>query len=174
MKVISKGIKIWPTSEELTISAINIYKDKGDDDKLVELMEVAVKSNPTNINLLYTMARTYNNLSKKFRKNGYKGAANNYRESAIQSYEKAISLNPKSKKTLFGLNYNLGIIYFNKAARNYNEQVGTVEDYQNTLKSAMPYLEKAKSLKSNSSIDDMLYKIYTTLEMPEKAKTVQQ
>jgi len=174
LRVVSKGTSIWPESQELTISAINIYKKKGDDDKLVEVMEAAIKTNPTNINLLYTMARTYNNLSKKFRANGYQGTSNKYREDAINAYKKAISLKPTKKQTIFRLNYNLGIIYFNKAARDYNEQVGTIEDYQNTLRNAMPYLETAKSIKTTASIDKMLYKIYTTLEMPEKAKTVEQ
>jgi tetratricopeptide (TPR) repeat protein len=172
--VINKGIKVWPNSQELTISAINIYKKKGDDDKLVEVMETALKSNPKNVTLLYTMARTYNNLSKKFRKNGYQGAANKYRTEAINAYKKAISLKPSKKQTLFRLNYNLGIIYFNKAARDYNEQIGTIDDYQNTLREAMPYLEAAKAIKTTTNIDKMLYKIYTTLEMPEKAKTVEQ
>ena len=173
-QVVDKGIKIWPNSQELTISAINIYKKKGDDDKLVEVMETALKSNPDNVTLLYTMARTYNNLSKKFRKNGYQGTSNKYRDEAINAYKKALSLNPKKKQTVFRLNYNLGIIYFNKAARDYNNQVGTIDDYQNTLREAMPYLETAKAIKSSASINKMLYKIYTSLEMPEKAKTVEQ
>ncbi len=174
MNVVSKGISIWPKSQELTISAINIYKQKDDDDKLVELMEKVVKSNPDNVSVLYTLGRTYNNLSKKFRKNGYQGTSNKYRNEAINAYKKAIELKPNKKQTVFRLNYNLGIIYFNKAARDYNNQVGTIDDYQNTLRNAKPYLEAAKSIKTTSSIDKMLYKIYTTLEMPEKAKTVEQ
>ncbi len=172
--VVDKGIKIWPNNQELIISAINIYKKKGDDDKLVEVMEIALKSNPNNVTLLYTMARTYNNLSRKFSKNGYQGTSNKFRDESISSYKKALSLNPKKKQTVFRLNYNLGIIYFNKAARDYNHQVGTIEDYQNTLREAMPYLEAAKAIKTNTSIDKMLFKIYTSLEMREKAKTVEQ
>ena len=172
--VVGKGVKIWPTSQELTISAINIYKKKGDDDKLIELMETSIKQNPTNITLLYTMARTYNNLAKKFRKNGYEGTSNQYRDQSINTYKKAILLKPTNTQTIFRLNYNLGIIYFNKAARDYNSQIGTIDDYQNTLRDAMPYLETANSIKTNASINKMLFKIYTSLEMPEKAKTVQQ
>ncbi len=172
--VVDKGIQIWTDNTDLQISAINLYKDLNDDDKLSEIMEDIIKNNPNDVSLLYTLARTYNNLSKKFANNGYRGAADTYKENAINAYKKAILQNPKNSETLFRLNYNLGIIYFNDAAKLYNEQKGSIDDYQNLLKSAMPYLEKAKSINTNTSIDKMLFKIYTVLEMPEKAKTVEQ
>ena len=168
-KVISKGLEVWPDNQELILLAINFYKKKNDADALYDIMEKAVANNPNNITLLSILAKNYNKLSKKFAKNGYISTSEKYREQAINTYKKAIALNPKSEKTKFALNYNLGVIYFNKAARAYKNQQGTIDDYKNTLKEAMPYLETAYSIKKdNPNIKKMLTHIYTTLELNDK------
>jgi len=172
--VLDKAIEIWPDNKELVILAINFYKKQGDSDKLAEVMETAVKNNPNNITLLYTLARNYNNIAKGYKKNGYVSTAQQYQDEAISTYKKAIELGTDNKRMEFGLNFNLGIIYFNKAAQMYNSQSGGVEEYQNILKEALPYLEKAHELdKTNANAKKMLTKIYQALEMNDKYNAIQ-
>ena len=172
--VLDKAIEIWPNSKELVILAINFYKKQDDSDRLADLMETAVKNNPENITLLYTLARNYNNIAKGYKKNGYVSTAQQYTEEAISTYKKAITIGTDNKRMEFGLNFNLGILYFNKAAQMYKAQTGGVEEYQNTLKEALPYIEKAHEIdKTNANAKKMLIKIYQTLEMNDKYNAIQ-
>ena len=172
--VLDKALEVWPNNKEIVILSINFYKKQDDSDKLAEVMETAVKNNPENITLLYTLARNYNNIAKGYKKNGYISTAQQYQDEAISTYKKAIELGTDNKRMEFGLNFNLGIIYFNKAAQMYNSQNGGVEEYQNILKDAMPYLEKAYQIdKTNANAKKMLTKIYQTLEMNDKYNAIQ-
>ena len=172
--ILDKAIQIWPDNKEIVILSINFYKQLGDNDKLAAVMETAIKNNPKNITLLYTLARNYNNIAKSYKKNGYQSTSNMYTEEAISTYKKAISIGTDNKKMEFGLNFNLGIIYFNKAAQMYKSQNGGIEAYQNTLKEALPYIEKAHEIdKTNPNAKKMLIKIYQTLEMNDKYNAIQ-
>ena len=172
--ILDKALKVWPDNKDIVVLSINFYKKKKDNDRLGEVMETAVINNPNDVSLLYTLARNYYNMAKSYYKNGYQGTADKYTDDAINTYKKAIAIGTTKKKLEVGLNFNLGVIYFNKAARIYNNKTGGIEEYENTLKSAMPYLEKAYELDStNSNAKKMLLKIYQTLELNEKLKTLQ-
>jgi len=172
--VLDKALEVWPNNKEIVVLSINFYKNNNKEDKLADVMKTAVKNNPKNITLLYTLARNYNNISKGYIKNGYISTAQQYQEEAISTYKKAIELGTENKGMEFGLNYNLAIIFFNKAAQMYKSQTGGVAEYQNILKQALPYLEKAHELdKANANVIKMLKKVYQTLEMNDKYNTIQ-
>ena len=173
--VLDKALKVWPNNKDIVVLAISFYKQKKDNDKLGEVMETAITNNPNDINLLYTLARNYNNMAKNYKKNGYQGTADKYTNDAISTYKKAIAIGTDNKKLELGLNFNLGVIYFNKASRMYNSQTGGIEAYQNMLKEAKPYLEKALEIDpANVNAKKMLIKIYQSLELNEKLKLLQE
>ncbi len=160
-RVLSKALEIWTDNKELLVLAINFYRQKNDEDALYDIMQKAVNSNPDNITLLSLLAKNYNDLSKKFEKNGYISTSAKFRDEAITTYKKALSLNPDNN-TAFALNYNLGVIINNKAAKTYKANKD-IDEYRKILSEAVPYLEKANSIKKNANIEKMLSSMYKNL-----------
>ena len=169
-----RGVDLYPKDAALVTSLINIYKRTESIDELSVIMVDVVKNNPNDINLIYTLAKTNNSLAKLFTKRGYKGTADKYTEESIKMYKKGIALNPKDKNVEFKFNFNLGVLYFNKAARAYKADYENRQVYVDLFTNAMPYLEKCHSLNDKKrNVMNMLMKIYQTLEMPNKAAAIE-
>jgi tetratricopeptide (TPR) repeat protein len=147
----------------LVLTAITTYKTADKMDEMVEQMETVVKSNPNNLKLLFILARNYSKYGKQFAKNGYIATSEKYYSQAINYYEQALALNPESTEMQYSINYNLGVLYYNRGAHEYKKgdkaDMGKLQEY---FSKAKPILGKANGLKANPNIDKMISTINDT------------
>lgn len=156
--------KANPEDINLVLTEARMYIDLKRMDKFEELMQEAVKLDPTNPELFYNLGVVNGNAEKY--------------DEAISYYKKAIEL----KDDYANAYLNLAFAYLNKRvpivdemnknlsnAKKYN----ALEKKMNEInKIALPYLEKADSLKRNIDTVRNLLNIYDALGMTEKAKAL--
>lgn len=173
-KIGKRGVELYPKNKDLIINLLNIYKSSNDADDLADLIEKSIKNNPSDEKLLFTLAKSYKSISRLFVKRGYQSTADMYYQKAIDTYKKAIALNPKDKILSFKLNYNLGVLLYNKGVRTYKANYEDRKTYVDLFTQAMPYLEKCHSYdKTNRRVMNMLMMVYQTLEMSDKEKQIE-
>ena len=162
--IITKGLAKFPDNEELKKSQLNLYLGSPDKkEEAIKSLEEGLKKNPNNA--LYASI-----LGTLYDQKGEKDKAQTY-------YEKSLQLDANN----YDVNYNLGVLWFNKAAE-LNSQV--IEDEKKLklgqespkkpevdrlFKTSLPYFEKAHQLKP----DEMetlvnLSKVYKLLKMKDK------
>ena len=99
------------------------------------------------IRLLTVLAGSYNKISKQYIKRGYHETADKYRAKSIDVYNKAIALNPEDKNLMYKLNYNCGLLYYNRGVRMYMKHDDSLtEEWTNLFNSSLPYLSKSLEL----------------------------
>ncbi|MFQ3576875.1 MAG: tetratricopeptide repeat protein [Cytophagales bacterium] len=143
IKIIEEGKKHFPNSKMLLLEEANIYtKSMKSDIAIQKLTEAVNKDNKNPI--------LYFNLGVLYDQNGFE-------TKAIESYEKAISLNPNEFDALF----NLGAFYYKKAgdiikvvnqmnASQYNKEGKKMETDAKTLfEKSYVYFSQCKNLKNN-------------------------
>ena len=174
-KVIEKGVKLYPTNEEVLMDAIDIYSKTKNPEQMSDFLTMAIQKNPTNAKMLVILAGAFNNISKDYAKKGYQATSLEYRDNAIKTYEKALNLNPSDGTLLFNINYNLGILYYNPAVQVYrNRNESNKQEYEYLFKKSVPYLEAAhKYNKGNRNVMNMLMKAYQTLNETGKAEAIE-
>ncbi|OQX81596.1 MAG: hypothetical protein B6D64_01885 [Bacteroidetes bacterium 4484_276] len=160
------GRELYPDDLGLIFSETNIYMALGENDKSLELLNLAIDGDPSNKSLYFAAGTIYEKTLMY--------------DQAKKYYEKAINVDPD----YFEANYNLGALYFNKAVEllgqadalnlNEEEKYNALKDESEALmQKAVPYLEKADSLESSDKITlQTLKEIYTRLNMLEKLKGV--
>lgn len=128
----------------LLFSEINYYLGKGQLEVLEEKLKQAIAAEPDNISLYSTLGKVYDDLYQQKQDQSYFDKAKSY-------YEKAIELDGGYLNAV----YNLGALYFNKAAsmskkmndtadmKLYNELKGKVDDL---FGKALPFFLKAESI----------------------------
>jgi len=169
-----RGVELYPDNSDLIINLVNIYKKTDNVDDLSDLLEKSIKNNSTDEKLLFTLAKSYNSISKLFVKRGYQSTADMYKKKAVETYKKAINLHPKDKTMDFKLNYNLGVLLYNSGVRAYKKNYEDRKTYVDFLTDAMPYLEKCHFYdKNNRRVMNMLMMVYQTLEMSDKQKQIE-
>ncbi len=160
IKVIERALVLYPQNEAIVIEAIAIYRDAEKTDDMIQQMEKVVEHNKTNLKILFILARNYTKFGKQFEKNGYQGTAELYYSKATNYYNLALDQKPSDKNTLHSIYYNLGVLYYNRAVYQYKRgdqaDMNLMTQYFNLAK---PNLTKAKELKPDASIDQMLAKI---------------
>ncbi|MCI2229604.1 tetratricopeptide repeat protein [Polaribacter sp. MSW13] len=172
-----------------------ILKEQGKVDEAIVAMENARKSNPNDIDLILTHAFIYNDLKQMdkfgelieeaikldpnnptlFFNLGVASAEQKLEEKAIGYYKKAIELDPNYRDAYLNLAYTIT-----------NARIAVVEEMNNNLdnakkyeelenknkdicKRALPFLEKADSLKRTLDTVRNLMNLYDTLEMFDKS-----
>ncbi len=164
LKTIKRGIELYPENDNLVMTAIVMYQDANKTDEMVEQMEKVVQANPNNLKLLFILARKYSEYGKKFTKNGYQSTADKYLNQAVTYYQRALDLKPKDIKTQYSINYNLGVLYFNRGVWEYKKgEKVDLEKLQEYFTKAKPILQKANDLKKNPNIEKMISKINETI-----------
>jgi len=163
---VKQGREVFPDDFNLIIAETNIYLATGEQDKAMELLELAIEKDNTNPTLYFAVGTNYDQLG-------------NFEE-AEKSYKAAIALNPD----YFDPNYNLGALYVNKAIEilteadalplNEEAKYNELRDRANgILEASVPYLEKADQLQPDDPFTLRTLKdIYTRLGMLEKLKEV--
>ena len=164
MNIIHAGRVIYPDSINLMLSEINILLAGGKNEESTMALNAAIQKDPKNQNLFLALGSTYDNLANpkdKDRKDLPK--PKNYEEymmKAEEAYKKGLSINPEN----FELNYNIGALYFNKAAEmanqanklNSNDAYNkSKEAFEQKFKTAEPYLEKAMDNNPKKTEDDL-------------------
>jgi tetratricopeptide (TPR) repeat protein len=161
LEVIAKGREEFPTSYELLISEANIYFKKGNNAKFKELLEEAIRMNPTDPNLYYNVGVM--NLDQK-----------NIDE-AMRNFEKAIELKPDFAEAY----QNMGTAIIDKTLPIVEEMNNSLNDFNKydklqakqfeIYREALPYYEKAYELNKNSiGVVQTLLGLYENLEMEDK------
>jgi tetratricopeptide (TPR) repeat protein len=151
LKALERGIAAHPSDNGLRIDQLNIFLNSADRRKeAIASLEEATKLDPANAQLFFALGTLYES-GKDLPK-------------AVESYKKAIEINPKYFDALF----NLGAVYFNEGAEManeankipYNEQKkfeAAKAKYLAKFKEALPYLEKA--LDESPKDDATLYSL---------------
>jgi tetratricopeptide (TPR) repeat protein len=109
-----------------------------------------------------------------------KAKQNEARGQALKYYKQAIELDPNN----YDVNFNLGVMSFNEAVvikkevdamdmNTYKTKGKVIEDLANEkFKSALPYFEKAWSIKKEDDLKSSLRSLYQVLKMEDKLKAL--
>lgn len=175
LKIIEKGVKVFPDSTSIIIAEANLYLTAGKFDEAKKALDKLKEKDPTNPSVFYAIGNAYydqyNNES-----NPITARENAYTE-AEKAYKKAMEL----KSDYFDAIYMLGAIYFNEGFRieslsDYSDPVKfklDKEKFDLLYKQATENLEKAAELKPddfNTLIS--LKKLYARLNMTDKYNAV--
>jgi tetratricopeptide (TPR) repeat protein len=175
ISVVKKGAKIYPENPDVIMAAIDFHKKAGMVEEMADFLELALKSAPSNPKMLVVLAGAYTTVARSYDKKGYASTSADYRNKAIQAYEKALKSNPSDKNMLFNINYNMGILYYNPGVQAYKKQdeAGRAEA-EVLFRKAVVYLEKALELdKKNKNVINMLLKCYQTLNDKSRAEELE-
>jgi len=163
LKYLGEGQKRYPGEVALVIDELNIFLAQGRTAEVVDKLEKAVNLDPTNSSLHFALGSALDQSGKQ--------------ERAGLSYQKAIDLKPE----YFDAWYNLGAMYFNKAAEMMNEAskipFNKPKEYQaadslakEAFAKAQPYLERAHELDpkdTNAMVS--LQQLYAQLKLTDKS-----
>jgi len=164
LDIIAEGRQVFPDNLDLLLEEAQIYLEKNETKKLLASLQVAIKTDTANPNLYFLIGKSYDDLGEKGK--------------AEANYKKAAELNPQ----FFEAYYNIGAIYVNKASELQSEANDLpldevdkynklTEDANKQLAVAVPYLEKAISIKPDDKATlSALKEAYARLKMNDKLK----
>ncbi len=150
LAVISIGRDRFPGDINIIIAETNLYLDKGDSEKALKSLQLALEVQKDNPTIYFAVGAQYNIIVDDTSK------TDEVREkafnAAVKAYINAIELDPD----YFNANYNIGAIYVNKASEIMsiaNElKLGDPaydvmkDEAFDLLRNGMPYLEKAAEI----------------------------
>lgn len=153
---------------DLINEIIRIYMNLNLNDEAMKYLDTAIKMNPYVTGYYVAKGNVYENINDE--------------ENAIESYEKAISIDPQSFEALF----NLGVIYYNKGV--IQVEIANKVDlndnatYQAELnkseiwwKKSIPFMEKCMEIEpENTAVLESLKTLYFRLKMMDKYNEVLQ
>ncbi len=166
LQFLKDGRTRFPNDIYLLNKETELFLVKGDQEKALANLKMAIEKDSTNSILQFAIGNVYDNLANPKTKSGKDTTKPaNYEElvqQAAKHYQKAIDLKPNTQDTYFNVLYNMGALYNNygntlyakameKAtitdlARNQkNYEAKSIEYY----KKAIPFLEQALSIKTD-------------------------
>lgn len=140
LEVINKALSRFPGDKNMLIAQTNIYIQSGRTGEALATIDQAIAKDATNPSLYFAKG----NLLEK----------SGSETDAVAAYKKAIEL----KSDYFDAYYNLGALYFNKAAKLANEANKITDnakfakaeaEYKAEFNKARPFFEKALELNAN-------------------------
>jgi len=159
-KTLNEAFALFPKDTWFIINLIKIYVDSERNDKAMELIQTAIKNDPSNFQLFDLAGNVYEIL-KDYKK-------------AEEYFLKSIELNSENAETQF----NIGRIYFNQGVvqldianditdvKKYNEEKEKAKAF---FRKALPYFEKSYQLNPDSmELKITLRSIYYNLDMGDK------
>lgn len=182
LAILKTGFNKYPNSNELLVDFINYYLTKGESEKALSKLEKGIEENPENQTYHYAMGTLYDTMMKDTTDKYTAEQKLEYETNAMSSYTKAIEL----KVDYFDALYNLGALYYNRAAniikdaqnippkeqKRYNDEINRAnEDFER----ALPYMEKAHDvdIRDRSTLLT-LSTIYLKLQMYDKQKEIKE
>ncbi len=154
ISMLEKGRKTFPSEKAFVNEELNYYILTNKTDILAVKLEEAVKGEPSNAELQYSLATTYDALIA--RDGLTESDMKKYTDGAIKAYEAAIKIDGNKGDYV----YNLGALHYNKAAKVSQAIVATKDVKKQKeldlakkvfFKTAMPYFEKAMKIYEGTS-----------------------
>lgn len=168
LQLIKDAREVYPGSKDLMLQEINFYISNERTDEARASLEKAIEADPTNHVLFFSL--------------GYLYEESDQQDKAIETYKKAIEV----KEDYFEPNFNLGVIYYNKAAKKYSEASNLgISEYKKKGKQieaeadklfedALPYLQKSVDISpEDRTALETLQSVYYRLKMQDKADALQ-
>ena len=162
LAAVAKARGMFPDDLNLILTEADIYYQLGNTEKFGELMEQAVKEDPTNPQLFFNLGVINFDQGNKEEARGYYEKAIELKDDYADAYMNlAVLILDEEKAIVEEMNKNLSD--FDK----YDE---LVEKQKGVYKQALSFLEKADKHGRNINTVQTLMNIYSTLEMTEKEK----
>lgn len=181
LELLQAGFNKYPESKEIMVGFINYYLTSGQSEKALEKLQQAIKSDPKNPSFYYAVGTLYDNMVTDTTDKYSNADKQKYFAEAIKSYTTA----DKLKDNYFEPSYNIGALYYNKAANILKEAsklgIKQVKEYEAAqkaanveFKKALPYMEKAHKINPKEKTTlQTLVTIYHKLKMYPKKKEAQ-
>ena len=166
VKVLDLGFKKFPDNQAILVELIRYYLVAGKSKEAMDYLKLAQKSDSTNVSFVFAEGTLYDKLGEK--------------DKAIATYKKCIEMD----STFFNGYYNLGVLYYNIAAKMY-DAANAIADNQKyeiakkaadeELSKAIPYMEKAHEIdpKDDNTLQT-LKTIYYRLKMMDKFNDIKE
>lgn len=157
LKYLEEGAKKYPEDTQILFTKINHFLKDGKLDILVGELKEAIKKEPKNVTLYFTLGNVLDNLAQAEKDEAKQKA---YAAEALEYYNKTLELDNKNVDAI----YSIGASFYNKAAVFSKEMKKLESDfskegqkkYEAAEKSmlaefdkALPYFQKAESLNAN-------------------------
>jgi len=157
---LTKGREMFPDDTGMLFAEINHYLNEGEMDILIEKLNAASEKEPDNMSVIVTRGKVYEELHNKAQEEGDMAKAKEHFDSALGDYNAVIAKDANN----FDATYNVGALYYNKAAGMAAEINELANDYSkdgtakyNKLKAemdgifgeALPFFEKADQINGN-------------------------
>jgi tetratricopeptide (TPR) repeat protein len=171
VEVITQGFNAYPEDQPIMIELINYYLDTDNPEQALQLIEKAKAGDPTNVSYFFTEGTLYDKMGQF--------------DKSEKAYKDCIAAKPE----YYDAHYNLGVLYYNKAVKIYEEASRIADNTafekkqgegDDVLKLALPYMEKVSQMeaKNQSAFDtkrsalETLKTIYYRLKMEDKRQEV--
>lgn len=165
-KILQDGFRKYPSDNAIVIELINYYITSGKSQDALNYLNIAKELEPSNASLYFAEGFLYEKLDKG--------------DKAIESYSKAIEVNPE----YFDALYNLGAAWYNKAVKEF-EKANEIMDNRAynvardaamvTLAKAIPYMERAHKVNpTERTTMETLRTLYYRLQINDKLKEIEE
>ena len=157
---LTKGRENYPEDPGLLFDEINHYLSAGQMDLLEDRLKEAIKKEPENPSLYYTLGRVYSDVSSTKKDEGDEAGEKEYFDKAIEQFNAAL----EQKSDFYEAMYGIGEMYYNKAAviskimqeltmskddqKKYNVMDVEMKEIFNK---ALPYFQEAEKLNPNDN-----------------------
>ncbi len=164
VEIIKEGFNKYPQNQSILIEMINYYLTSNQTDEALRLLSVAKAGDPKNVSYTFAEATLYDKMGKF--------------EDAERSYKACLEIDPN----YFDASYNLGVLYFNKAVKIYEEASKQSDNaaYEKAKKEgddillqAVPYMQKAHEIDPTDRASlETLKTIFYRLKMDDRYNEV--
>lgn len=164
VEALKTGFMKFPENQNILIELINYYLLKGLADEALEYIAIAKEDDPENISFYFAEGTLYDKLERF--------------DDAKRSYEYCLELD----ENYFNAHYNLGVLFYNKAVKLYEEAnlINDIQEYEEAkavadaeVANALPYIERAHEINPDD-IETLktLKTLYYRLQMDDKYDVV--
>ncbi len=164
--VLEEGFKRFPGNQGVQVELINYFLNKGESEKALNYLKVAQQSDPKNMSFIFAEGTLYDKMGDT--------------EKAVDTYKRCLEIDPN----YYDAYYNIGVVYFNKAVKLYEDaakiDIKNQKEYEaaqeiadNELSKSVPYMEKAHEINpTDVSTMKTLRTIYIRLKMADKKDAI--
>jgi tetratricopeptide (TPR) repeat protein len=180
--ILQDGRELFPASKALQIAEINWYMSEGELPALVNKLKEALDTDPTNISFYISLGHIYDQMQHESAKQGDFQSAQDHFNEAKYYFTRALDVDDQHAPAL----YNLGALYYNKAAvitqelkalerdlsvENVRTIVAKQSEMATLLEKALPFFQKAEAIDPND-IETLtaLKEIYSRKDDPAMAE----
>lgn len=125
IEILSKGRELFPEDEGLLVTEINHYLKVGKLEVLIDKLKAGIEKDPSNVSFITTLGQVYDELGNKELEAGNMAKSDEYNELALNYFQQSLEKDEKNYPAL----YNIGVIYYNKAAHLTKDLVALESDY---------------------------------------------